>query len=132
MKFLQRIYTFISLSLAVLMVHCAPGVHGFQVKDGNCDCHHSFYFLSSGDGKSDPDTSGVELAMNGNYDRARVAFSKEKNNRCFSENNLGLVFMLQGQSDAALKHLWEAHSLCPDNETIEGNLKNLLSRIPAS
>lgn len=114
------------------MSYCTPGMHGFQVKDGNCDCHHSFYFLSSGDDKSDSHSSGVDLAMNGNYAQARVAFSKEGKSRCFSENNLGLVSMLQGQADAALKHLWEAHSLCPDNETIEGNLKNLLSRIPAS
>ncbi|MCB1169566.1 MAG: hypothetical protein KDK25_04495, partial [Leptospiraceae bacterium] len=49
---------------------------------------------------------------------------------CLLLNNRGLLRLLQGDSRKALEYLWKAHTLCPTNETIEGNLKILLSRTP--
>lgn len=77
------------------------------------------------------------MALEGDYAGAQQVFKQQLDaahfeEACLIENNLGLVAMLQNHPQKALQHLWEAHSRCPNNSTIEENLKNLLSRIPAS
>lgn len=117
--------------LFLITTGCSAVQHGFSLSDGNCDCTRSFFFLSQNHPR------GAKLALEGDYAGAQQVFKQQLDaahfeEACLIENNLGLVAMLQNHPQKALQHLWEAHSRCPNNSTIEENLKNLLSRIPAS
>lgn len=120
--------------LLLFLASCGLSTRGFQLADGNCQCQRSFYFLISSD--SPKLQAGTELALQGKYVTANQEFASASaaggDSECYTLNNLGLVRMLQGDSRGALKDLYEAHTLCPGDATIEDNLKNLLSRIPAS
>ena len=78
----------------------------------------------------------MELALAGDYAGAEISLkalareAETDKELCLLLNNRGLLRMLQDDSSGALGLLWRAHSMCPNNETIERNLKILLSRFP--